>query len=122
MDVFTPLPLFGYINYINRFDTIFAAFEYRKRAADERQKMEVHSPALQIQSTYPFNSLSNCCCRRNLRNSCRFSTRSRSLANSLQYKTFQDQLLQLILSGVKLNDVKSYTLIDYLYDTQLSNL
>lgn len=41
-------------------------------------------PALQIHSRYPVNSLSICCCLRSFRNSCLFSTRSLSLANSLQ--------------------------------------
>ena len=43
-------------------------------------------PALQIQSTYPLSSRSSCCWRRSFRNSTRFSTRSLSLANSLEEK------------------------------------
>ena len=46
-----------------------------------------YTPALQIQSTQPLSSLSSCCCLRNLRKACRFSTRSLSLANSLQKKS-----------------------------------
>lgn len=41
------------------------------------------SPALKIHSRYPFSSRSICCCRRSFRKARRFSTRSRSLANSL---------------------------------------
>lgn len=40
-------------------------------------------PALQIHSRYPVSSRSICCCLRSFRNSCLFSTRSLSLANSL---------------------------------------
>jgi len=43
----------------------------------------IDSPALQIHSRYPFSSRSICCCRRNLRKALRLSTRSLSLANSL---------------------------------------
>lgn len=43
------------------------------------------SPALKIHSRYPFSSRSICCCRRSFRKARRFSTRSRSLANSLQH-------------------------------------
>ena len=42
------------------------------------------SSAVRIHSKYPFSSLSICCCRRNFKNSLRFSTRSLSLANSLK--------------------------------------
>ena len=43
----------------------------------------VCSPAVQIQSTYPFSSRSSCCCRLSFRKETLFSTRSRSFANSL---------------------------------------
>lgn len=45
-----------------------------------------YSPALHIHSTYPFNSLSNCCCLLSFKNSCLFSTLSLSLANSLEIR------------------------------------
>lgn len=41
-------------------------------------------PALKIHSRYPFSSRSICCCLRSFRKARRFSTLSRSLANSLQ--------------------------------------
>lgn len=43
------------------------------------------SPALKIHSKYPFSSRSICCCLRSFRKARRFSTRSRSLANSLYH-------------------------------------
>lgn len=45
------------------------------------------SPALQIHSRYPVSSRSICCCLRSFKNSCLFSTRSLSLANSLLKRT-----------------------------------
>ncbi|KFM75631.1 hypothetical protein X975_07290, partial [Stegodyphus mimosarum] len=47
-----------------------------------RSSFKITSSALHIHSTYPLSSLSNCCCLLSLRNSCLFSTRSRSFANS----------------------------------------
>lgn len=44
----------------------------------------VSLPALKIHSRYPFSSRSICCCLRSFRKARRFSTLSRSLANSLQ--------------------------------------
>lgn len=44
----------------------------------------LYLPALKIHSKYPFSSRSICCCLRSFRKARRFSTLSRSLANSLQ--------------------------------------
>lgn len=49
------------------------------RSQDQRA-----SPAFEIHSMYPLSSRSICCCRLSFRKARRFSTRSLSLANSLQ--------------------------------------
>jgi len=53
------------------------------RSRGDWRRQHVDSPALQIHSKYPLSSRSICCWRRNLRKARRLSTRSRSLANSL---------------------------------------
>lgn len=49
--------------------------------------VKLERPALSIQALYPLSSLSICCCRRSFMKALRFSTRSLSLANSLQERT-----------------------------------
>lgn len=49
--------------------------------------LHVRVPARSIQARYPFSSLSICCCLLSFMKALRFSTRSLSLANSLQEPT-----------------------------------
>lgn len=60
------------------------AWDVYPGAQDERT-----SPAFEIHSMYPLSSRSICCCLLSFRKALRFSTRSLSLANSLQNQRSQ---------------------------------